>query len=295
MRLSEITAAPAPGCDGNRDAEIGAADHIRGDGDIAQIGFPAGGNSGIRRVFHDIAGHHRVGFDADADAGAVVRVGAGRAPVDEIADQVALHDGEPAALLEVGDRHAHRRAVDNVVGDHGAFETEFGIKRDLAEAAAGVADDLQVGSGVAAHGGESRVADTVAAHDDVVGAEHVDGVAVLAGAAGLVHDAFDAVVDDDRAVIARLAAPDQDAAIAGTAHGIAGDAQPARIEREDRGISRIDRVPRDVAGDGLERDAVAAGIDNLAIGDAHGTALRQMQQAHAAPEAGCRRRRVRGR
>ena len=197
---------------------------------------------------------------------------------DEVADQIALHDGEPAALLEVGDRHAHRRAVDNVVGDHGAFETEFGIKRDLAEAAAGVADDLQVGSGVAAHGGESRVADTVAAHDDVVGAEHVDGVAVLAGAAGLVHDVFDAVVDDDRAVIAGLAAPDQDAAIAGTAHGIAGDAQPARIDREDRGISRIDRVPGDVAGDGLERDAVAAGIDNLAIGDAHGTALRQMQQ-----------------
>ena len=122
-----------------------------------------------------------------------------------------------------------------------AFETELGIKRDLAEAGAGVADDLQVGRGVAAHRGESGVADAVAAHDDIVGAEHVDGVAVLAGAAGFVHDVFDAVVDDERAVIAGLAAPDQDAAIAGAAHGIAGDAQPARVDEKIAASAGVDR------------------------------------------------------
>jgi hypothetical protein len=100
---------------GNRDDEFGAANHIRRDGDIAQVGAPAGGDPGIRRVLDDIAGHHCVGFDADADAGAVVRIGTGRAVTDEVADEIALDDGEPASLVEVRDRHAKRRAVDNVV------------------------------------------------------------------------------------------------------------------------------------------------------------------------------------
>ena len=105
--------------------------------------------------------------------------------VDEIADEIALHHREPAALVEVGDRDAERGAVDDVVGDHRALEAELGIERDLAEAGAGVADDLQVRRGVAAHRREGGVADAVAAHDDIAGAEDVDGVAVLAGAAGL--------------------------------------------------------------------------------------------------------------
>ena len=106
---------------------------------------------------------------------------------DEIADQIALHHREPAALVEIRDRHAERRAVDDVVGDHRALEAELGVDRDFAEAGAGVADDLQVRGGIAAHRRESGIADAVAAHDHVVGAKDVDGVAVLAGSAGLVR------------------------------------------------------------------------------------------------------------
>ena len=46
------------------------------------------------------------------------------------------------------------------------------------------------------------MADAVAAHDHVAGAKRVDGVAVLAGAAGAVGDVLDAVVDHDGAVVA---------------------------------------------------------------------------------------------
>jgi hypothetical protein len=51
----------------------------------------------------------------------------------------------------------------------------------------------------------------------------------LAGSPGFVHDAFDAVVDDKRAVVAGRAAPNQDAAISGSTNGVAGNLQAARI------------------------------------------------------------------
>ena len=94
-------------------------------------------------------------------------------------------------------------------------------------------------------------------------------------------DAFDAVVDDQRAVVARRAAPNQDAAIAGAANRVAGNRQPARIDREDGGIAAADGVAVHFALDRLERNAVAAGIDDLAIGDADCAALRHMQQPAA--------------
>ena len=92
---------------------------------------------------------------------------------DQVADHVALHDGQPPALVEVGDGDAERRAVDHVVGDHRALEAELGVERDLAQSRAGIADDLQVRRGIAAHGRERGAADAVAAHDDVAGAEHL--------------------------------------------------------------------------------------------------------------------------
>ena len=209
----------------------------------------------------------------------VVRVGAGRALIGEIADDIALDHREPAALVEVGDRHAKRGAVDDVVGDERALEAELGVERDLAEAGAGVADDLQVRRRVAAHRREGGVADAVAAHDDIAGAEDIDSVAVLAGAAGSGGNVLDAVVDDERAVIAGRATPDQNAAIAGAAHRVAGNAQAARVEREDANVSGADDVSGDVPLDRLERNAVAAGIHDLALGDMHRAALGEMQKA----------------
>ena len=199
----------------------------------------------------------------------------------EIADQIALHDREPAALVEIRHRYAERRAVHDIVGDHRAFKTELGIQRDLAEPAAGIADDLQVRGSVAAHRREGGIANAVAAHDHIVGAKNVDGVAPLAGSAGFVHHAFDAVVDDQGAVVAGRAAPHQNAAVAGSADGVAGNLQPARIDRENGGVAAVDRVGRDFALDHLERHAVAPGIDDLAIGDAHGAALRHVQKPAA--------------
>jgi hypothetical protein len=172
-----------------------------------------------------------------------------------------------------------RGAVDDVVGDKRALEAELGIERDLAEAGAGVADDLQVRRRVAAHRREGGVADAVAAHDDIAGAEDIDSVAVLAGAAGPGGNVLDAVVDDERAIIAGRATPDQNAAIAGAAHRVAGNAQAARVEREDANVSGADDVSGDGPLDRLERNAVAAGIHDLALGDMHGAALGEMQKA----------------
>ena len=60
---------------------------------------------------------------------------------------------------------------------------------------------------------KAQSADDVVRDDHVVGAEDVDAVAVLAGAAVARRDALDAVAGDDRAVVGRLPAMHQDAAI----------------------------------------------------------------------------------
>ena len=67
---------------------------------------------------------------------------------------------------------------------------------------------------------KAAAADVIAAHDDVAGAENVDGVAVLAVAAGARGGVVDAVVGDQAAVAPLLALPDADAAIAGTTDGV---------------------------------------------------------------------------
>jgi hypothetical protein len=54
---------------------------------------------------------------------------------------------------------------------------------------------------------ERAIPDSVAAHDHIGGARHVDGVAVLAGPAGTRVDVLDTVVDHDGAVVARRRAP----------------------------------------------------------------------------------------
>jgi len=94
----------------------------------------------------------------------------------------ALHDREPAALVEVRHQDAGCGGVDEIVGDERALESELRVKRDLAEAGARVGDDLDVGGGVAADGGVGAVADAVAADQNAAGAERVDAVSVLAGA-----------------------------------------------------------------------------------------------------------------
>ena len=50
----------------------------------------------------------------------------------QVPDDVALHDREPAAFVEIGDRDPDGGAVDAVVGDDRALEAELGIERDLA-------------------------------------------------------------------------------------------------------------------------------------------------------------------
>src|SRR6266542_6984217 len=132
--------------------------------------------------------------------------------------------------VEIRYRHADRGPIHHVVGDHGPFEFEFGIQRHFLEAAAGIADHLDVRGGIAAHGGKGGVSDAVAAHDDVGCAEYVDGVAVLARAAAARGDILDAIVDHERAVVACLRPPDQDADVACLPDAVAADRQAARVE-----------------------------------------------------------------
>ena len=207
----------AAGAGGDRDADAaaGAADDVARHGDVAQILAGADADAHRRGVLDDVAGDGGVGLDGDADAGGI---GAALRPLRrQAADQVALDDGEAAAVVEVGADDAERGAVDAVGGDDGALEIEFGVQRHLADGVALVADDLDGGGGVAAHRGERAAADDVVAHDDAGGAEDVDAVAVLAGAAAARGDGVDGVVGDDGAVMPLGALPDADAAIAGAA------------------------------------------------------------------------------
>ena len=75
---------------------------------------------------------------------------------EQVAHQVALHDGKASAFVEVGDGDAGCRGIDEVVGDQRAFEAELGVDGDLAEARARVGDDLDVGRSVAAHGAKAQ-------------------------------------------------------------------------------------------------------------------------------------------
>ena len=194
--------------------------------DVAQIFAPAGDDAERRRVLDHVAGHRGIGLDIDADAGVVVGLGADRPLRHQVADDVALHDREPAALVEIADRNPDRGAIDGVVGDHRALEGEFGIQRHLADVADAVARDLDVGRRIAAHRRIIAIADAIAAHDHVAGAKRVDGVAVLSGAAGAGLDVLDAVVEHLRAVVADRGAQDFDAVVVGAVMVLRATSRP---------------------------------------------------------------------
>ena len=77
-----------------------------------------------------------------------------------------------------------------------------------------VAEYLDVARRIGTHRGEGAIGNAVIGDDDAVGAENVDAIAVLAGAARLRRDTLDPVTGDDGTVIALAPAPDQDAAVA---------------------------------------------------------------------------------
>src|SRR5262249_57628414 len=119
--------------------------------------------------------------------------------------------------------------VDGIVGDQCALEAEFRIERDFAGVGDGVALDVDVGGGIAAHGGERAIVDAVGAHDRIAGAKHVDGIAVLPRAAGAVVDALDAVLGDDGGVVAGFLAPDLGAVVAGATGAFSRDQGTLRV------------------------------------------------------------------
>ena len=71
----------------------------------------------------------------------------------------------------------------------------------------------------------------------------------------------------------------EDAAVAGAAHDVVLDRQPARIERVDRDVRRLgDGGARQCALDAFEADAAAARARHLAIHDAKIVALREIDE-----------------
>src|SRR5215472_13184264 len=101
------------------------ADHIARYRDVTQIFAPASNDPEGRRIFDDVAGHRTVGLDIDADTSIIIRRGSDRALWNEIADDVALDDRNPSALVEIADGHAEGRAVDGVARDDSALERKF--------------------------------------------------------------------------------------------------------------------------------------------------------------------------
>jgi len=98
------------GAGGNRDfdAAAGAAHDVAGHGDVALVLAGADADAGGGRVLDDVAGDGGIGLDGDADAGGI---GPALRPLRcQAADQVALDDGEPAAVVEVGADDAERGA-----------------------------------------------------------------------------------------------------------------------------------------------------------------------------------------
>ena len=85
---------------------------------------PTDDDAGRRCALDDVAGQRRVGLDRDAVAALVDRL---VLAAEQVAHEVALHDRKAPAVVEVGDRDAGRRRVDEIVGDERAFEAELGI------------------------------------------------------------------------------------------------------------------------------------------------------------------------
>src|SRR5215471_510943 len=119
------------GDDRHADAGKGLSDNVAGDRNVAQILAPACDNAKRRGILHHISGHRTVGLDIDADSSVVVWCGADRALRKEIADDVALHDREATALIEIAYGDAERCAIDRIVRDDRTFERKFRIERNL--------------------------------------------------------------------------------------------------------------------------------------------------------------------
>jgi hypothetical protein len=131
-----------------------------------------------------------------------------------------------------------------------------------------------------AHRGIVAILDAISAHDHVAGAKHVDGVAVLSGAAGAGLDVLDAVVRDQRAVVADGGAQDLDAVVVGRGDGVARHDQAPGVERHHRGCGCSgDDVAADIAKNLFEPDRVAAAARDLAIDDADVATTEAMDQA----------------
>src|SRR5690606_32877484 len=97
-----------------------------------------------------------------------------------------------------------------------------------------VAGDLDVAGTVGADGGEGAVGDVVVCDDDVVGAEDIDAVAILAGAAAARADPLDTVVGDDGTVARRLPAMYENAAIGTVCDDVGCDPHPAGLDAVER-------------------------------------------------------------
>src|SRR5690606_5744698 len=122
-------------------------------------------------------------------------------------------------------------------------------------------------------------------HDHVGGAVDVDGVAILAAPAGAGGGVVDAVVGDDAAVGPFLAPPDPDSAVAGAADDVARDLHAAAVVAEQGVVgSGRDRVHRDGAVALHQRNAVAAGAQDAAIGDAQRAHVLQLDETMARRE-----------
>jgi hypothetical protein len=96
-------------------------------------GAPADDEARRRRAFDDVAGDGRVRFHGDAFAALVLRL---LLAAEQVAQDVALHDREPAALVEVRHRDAGGGGVDEVAGDERTLEGELGVERHLAQTSA---------------------------------------------------------------------------------------------------------------------------------------------------------------
>ena len=148
IKLLAIRHFPASGDPVTEMPTRACPDDVAGRRNVAHERTPADLDTNCRSIFDRVADDDRVGLDADAFAALIILL---VLAAKEVADQIALNDGEAAAFVEVGHRNARGRRIDEIVGDQCTFKTEFGIKRDFAEPFAAVCDDLDVGCRVAAH------------------------------------------------------------------------------------------------------------------------------------------------
>ena len=170
------------------------------------------------------------------------------------------------ALVEIGDRDAHRRVIDDVVGNHRALEGKLRIERDLTESRAGIADHLTVRAGIGTDPREGAIGDAVVAHHHRACTKHIDPIAVLATAAALCGDTLDPVGGNDGAVFADCGAPDEDAVVAAVAHMVVADFEPRCVLAEEAAAADVaDLAVGNTARDFAEHDPVRSAAGDEAL------------------------------